>query len=245
MEIKSKSHLKEAYNKCEEGVRNYFEHIPRLLDDFPMEVCLAYVFSRLERGQLMAIYCGMVKLHKVDSELARTAVEASDIDRKIFLGLYKRIFTFKLSASAQDHLEVVAKNPKLKKSLEKMVKIRDLEKRLEKVEKVVAKIRDLEDLLEVVNKIRDLEECLEKVAEIRDLVIHGKPATDDQIRNSIAYAIKFAEEVNKQLDEKHQLKPFGDLRGFAGRLKKYDERTSKFVLKGMGLEIKEKNKTTT
>lgn len=183
IQVKSKSHLKKAYDECSKEVQDYFKYIPRLLDDFPMEVCLAYVFSRLELGQRMALYCGVVKIHKVDSELARTAVENEHMGRDTFVKFYKTIFDFKLSKSAHDHLENAAK--------------------------------------------------------IRNMIMHGKKTTDDNIRNAIAEAIKFAEEVNKQLyeNEKSQLKPFGNLRGFAGRLQKHDKGTSRFVLKGMGFEI--------
>ena len=47
-QVKSKPRLRKEYDECSQEVRNYFEHIPMLLDEFPMDVCLAYVFSRLE-----------------------------------------------------------------------------------------------------------------------------------------------------------------------------------------------------
>ena len=150
-----------------------------------MEVCLAYVFSRLELGQNMALYCGAVKIHRVDSELSRKAVEKQHMDRDIFVKLYKTVFNLDLPNAAREDLKEAAK--------------------------------------------------------IRNMIMHGKTATDDQIRNAIACVLKYVEEVNKQLHEKYQLKPFvDDLRGFSGRLKKLDRSTSRFVLMGMGFLKSEK-----
>ena len=179
-QVKSKPRLKQAHNECSQEVQNYFEHIPKLLDEFPMEVCLAYVFSRLELGQKMALYCGAVKIHRVDSGLARKAVERQHMTRKRFVEFYKTVFNLDLPNAAQEDL-----------------------KRTEKT---------------------------------RDSIMHGKMETGNDIRNSIACVLKYAEEVNKQLYEKYQLKPFGDLRGFAGRSRKLNKSTSQLVLMGMGFQ---------
>jgi hypothetical protein len=39
-EIKSKPGLVKAFKACSEDVQAYFSHIPKLLDDFQMDVCL-------------------------------------------------------------------------------------------------------------------------------------------------------------------------------------------------------------
>ena len=78
---------------------------------------------------------------------------------------------------------------------------------------------------------------LKSAEKTRDVVMHGKGASDDQIRNAIARALEYAEEINKQLHRKHGLKPYGNLKGFAGRSKKLDKRTSRFLLKGLGFQI--------
>ena len=176
--IKTKAGLKKAYETCPQEVREYFEQVPKLLDDFPMDVCLAYVFSRLELGQNMALYCGAVKLHKVNSELAKNAVERQYMSRKKFIEFYKTIFAL-----------------------------------------------DLPDI------VRKDSERMEKT---RDRIMHGKKANDDEIRNAIACVLHYAKEVNKQLDAKYQLKPFGKLQGFAGGSKQLNKSTSRFVLLGMG-----------
>jgi len=179
--IKSKPGLKKAYNSCSKEVREYFEHISELLDDFPMDVCLAYVFARLELGQNMALYCGAVRIHRVNAEVARNAVGTHHMTRENFVALYKTVFDLDLPSDAHADL----------KSAEKT----------------------------------------------RDMIMHGKGANDDTIRNAIARVLEYAEEINKKLHAKYGLKPYGSLQGFAGKSKKLDKRTSRFLLKGMGFAI--------
>lgn len=179
--IKSKNGLKKAYESSPAEVRDYFQHLPKLLQDYPLDVCLAYAFSRLELGQNMALYCGVVRIHKVNTELARNAVGAHHLTRKSFVTLYKTVFDIDLPKTAHADL---------------------------------------------------------KSAEgTRDSIMHGKRASDDNVRNAIARVLEYATEINQQLSKKHGLKPFGNLKGFAGRAKKLDKRTSRFVLKGMGFTI--------
>jgi hypothetical protein len=179
--IKSKKGLKKAYAARSHEVRDYFEHLPKLLDDFPMDVCLAYVFSRLELGQNMALYCGSVRIHKVNAEVAKNAVGTHHMTREGFIELYKTVFDCDLP--------------------------------------------------------KDAHTDLKSAENTRDMIMHGKGASDDKIRNAIARALEYAEEINKQLDGKHGLKPYGNLKGFAGKSQKLDKRTSRFLLKGLGFSI--------
>lgn len=180
-QIKSKPGLKKAYGDCSQEVRDYFTHLPKLLDDFPMDVCLAYAFARLELGQNLALYCGVVKIHKVNADVAKSVIGTHHMTREGFIELYKTVFDLDLPKAAHADL----------KSAEKT----------------------------------------------RDNVMHGKSTGDDKIRNAIARVLEYAEEINKQLHAKHGLKPYGSIKGFAGRAKKLDKRTSRFLLKGMGFAI--------
>lgn len=104
-DIKSKPGLKNAFAACSEEVRGYFEHIPKLLDDFPMQVCLAYAFFRLELGQNMALYAGAVKQHKVNVDVAWNAVGTQHMTREGFLTLYKNVYGLDLPKAAHDDLK--------------------------------------------------------------------------------------------------------------------------------------------
>ena len=180
--IKSKNGLKKAYKNCSKEVREYFRHIPKLLNSYPMDVCLAYVFSRLELGQNMALYCGIVSIHRANSEMSKNVISTHHMTRESFVELYETVFGFELPKTAH----------------------------------------------------KDLKEA-EKT---RDAIMHGKKATDDTIRNAIARVLEYAEEINRQLDKECGLRPFGKLQGFSGRAKKLDKRTTRFMLKGMGFNIK-------
>ena len=57
-------------------VQVYFEPVGQLIEYYPWEVSLSYLFAKLERAHLMSIYCGVVKLHRADAALARKAVDA-------------------------------------------------------------------------------------------------------------------------------------------------------------------------
>ena len=71
--------------------RDYFKHFPKLAEEFPWDVSLAYTFSRVELAHNMAIYCGAVKLHRADGQLARTAVQLHHMTRTGFLELFTTI----------------------------------------------------------------------------------------------------------------------------------------------------------
>lgn len=181
-EIKSKPGLMKAYDTSSEDVKEYFEYLPKLLDEFPMEVCLAYAFARLELGQNMALYCGAVKVHRANTDLARTAVSSHHMTREGYVRLYKTVFGFGPPKTAH----------------------------------------------------RDL-----KTAEsTRDDVMHGKKPGEDRIRNAVARVLEYAEAVNRQLLTKHGLNPFGSLTGFSGRATKLDKGTTRFLLKGMGFDLR-------
>ena len=176
--IKSKTGLKKLFKSCSPEVRDYFRHVPKLLDGFPMEVCLAYAFSRMELGQITALYCGVVKVYRANATVARGVIGTQTMDRSKFVGLYSTVFGVDLPKTAHTDLK--------------------------------------------------------SAAETRNRMMHGKSTTDNQVRNAIARVLEYAEEVNKQLNKEHGLKPYGKLKGFAGRAAKLDMRTTRFLLKGMG-----------
>ena len=80
------------FNKLPDEVKHYFEHFSSLAQNYPWDVVIAYLFSRVELAQNMTIYCGIVKCHKVDSEIAKNAVNSQHMTRQGFKDLYKSIF---------------------------------------------------------------------------------------------------------------------------------------------------------
>lgn len=180
-QIKTKKGLLKAYNGAPQRVRDHFEHLPALLERFPLSVVLAYAFAQLELAQNMALYCGVVKLYRANAGLARSAVTAHHMTRGGFSALYKVVFQFDPPKGA---------------------------------------------VAEITNAERT-----------RDDVMHGKTVSDQRTRNAIASVLAYSVAMNEQLKNEHGMEPFGNLKGFSGRAKKLDAKTTRFMLKGMGLSL--------
>ncbi len=94
-----------AFNEMPERIQKYFPHVPKLVEDYPLDVCLAYQFSRLELAHTMAIYCGVVKLHRVFPELVWTAVEKHHMSRPGFQELYKTVYGNIITKPVRDFID--------------------------------------------------------------------------------------------------------------------------------------------
>lgn len=88
----NKAQLKVKLESSPAQVRRYFSELPGLLDSFSLDVALAYVFARVELAHNMALYCGVVKLHSANSEVARSTIEAFHVTRDGFLEKFKMVF---------------------------------------------------------------------------------------------------------------------------------------------------------
>ena len=82
----------------------YFEHFPALAKEFPWDVTIGYLFSLVEMAHNMSIYCGVVKLHKVNASLASTAMDKRHITRADFRDFYATVFGQKLSEQTVDKI---------------------------------------------------------------------------------------------------------------------------------------------
>lgn len=90
--IKSKPGLLKLYASQPEPVKKYFVHLPRLIEDFPLDVALAYVFSQLEMAHVMALYCGATKLHRCDKDVTRQAIRTHHMTRGEFRRRFEDIY---------------------------------------------------------------------------------------------------------------------------------------------------------
>ena len=112
-EVKSIVGLRRCYHRSPTEVRTYFSHLPKLIDEFPFDVALAYVFAQVELAQNMTLYCGAVKLHRCDATLARNAINTHFMTRKGFREQFEVIFA-------------TAIPDKISKDLRSAEKVRDL-----------------------------------------------------------------------------------------------------------------------
>lgn len=90
---------------------------------------------------------------------------------------------------------------------------------------------------------RSLLDSVQTAERARDKLIHGKAATDADLRNGISNALKYVAGLGKYVEGKTQKNPFGDLRGLAGKSLLMEPVPSYWLLKGMGF-YNEKNSNT-
>jgi len=100
--IRSMRGLEVFYQGLPQEVQDYYKHLPALLDNFDYNVGLSYVFSLLEKGQHLALYCSIVKLHRTNKVLTRNALEEHHFIRRSYQEMYKRILGKSIPADAQD-----------------------------------------------------------------------------------------------------------------------------------------------
>jgi hypothetical protein len=81
-------------------IQPHFEHLAGLLQsEFPLEVCLAYLFFRVELAHRDTLYCGVVKLHHADSSMTRGIIQKQHLTREDFQRLFASLFGQPLKAS--------------------------------------------------------------------------------------------------------------------------------------------------
>jgi hypothetical protein len=83
-------------------------------------------------------------------------------------------------------------------------------------------------------------EIIKPAEKTRDKLMHGKDVAEAEVRGAIARVIQYSKAINDLMDSKNiHFHPFSaDLRGFAGRCESLEKATSRWILKGMGFEIR-------
>ena len=102
---KSRPGVRNRFLEAPEEIQWYFEPAAELIDGYPWEVPLAYLFARLERAHIMTLYCGVVKLHRVDSELAAGAVDRFENRQQDFRALFENVLGRKFPRSLINKLK--------------------------------------------------------------------------------------------------------------------------------------------
>ncbi len=89
---KSYKGVLKRFKAARKNVQDYFVAVEDLINQYSYEIALAYLFSQIEKAQNMAIYCGLVKLHEINTNLASSAVENEHMTRPFFREMYERVF---------------------------------------------------------------------------------------------------------------------------------------------------------
>jgi len=91
-ETKSRRGVLDRFEQSSSEVREYFEHLPGLMQNFPWDISLSYMFSRVELAHNMALYCGVVKVHRANAHIARSAIESYHMTREDFKHKFGAVF---------------------------------------------------------------------------------------------------------------------------------------------------------
>jgi AraC-like DNA-binding protein len=80
------------YNNTSKEVQAYFANVPTLIEQFDWEVPLGFMFTRVEKAHNTMLYCGAVKRHRANTEVARNFVDRHHMTRREFRRLFKNVF---------------------------------------------------------------------------------------------------------------------------------------------------------
>jgi len=80
------------YKGSSKEIQKYFEYLPSLIEKFPLEISLSYLFARVELAQNMMLYCGAVKLHKTHNDPTWNIVMSQHMTREQFKTLFEAVF---------------------------------------------------------------------------------------------------------------------------------------------------------
>ena len=178
---KSRKGVVQQYKQCSRDVRDYLEHLPDLADDFPLDVALSYMFARVEQAHLDSLYCGVVKLHEAQKDVASQTILSQHMTRESFAQFFKAIFGKDVPPRTADRLNEAYK--------------------------------------------------------VRNKVLHGKLASEADMRKAVGRLLEYAEEFNGFVESAAGFRPLGDLRGFKGRAESLPKSTTRWLLKGMGFRV--------
>lgn len=72
--------------------QNYFGEFERLVEaKFSWDVVISYLFAKVETAQTALIHAAVVKIHKVDTRVARGAIDRFHMTRETFRAIYRTV----------------------------------------------------------------------------------------------------------------------------------------------------------
>ena len=97
--------LTDQFDSCPEEIRAYFSDLPRLLDSFPLDVSISYLFSQIERAHNATLCAGAVKVHKANRNVARAVVGAQHMTTEGFQEQFETVFDKPIPDEVKQELE--------------------------------------------------------------------------------------------------------------------------------------------
>jgi len=95
----------EKFDSCPEEIQAYLSDLPGLLDGFPLDVSIGYLFTQIERAHNATLYQGAVKVHKANRNVARAAVGTQHMTREGFQEQFETVFGQPIPEEVAQELE--------------------------------------------------------------------------------------------------------------------------------------------
>ena len=95
----------DQFDSCPEEIQAYLSDLPRLLDSFPLDVSISYLFAQIERAHNATLCYGAVKVHKANRNVARAAVGAQHLTREGFQEQFETVFGKPIPDEVKQELE--------------------------------------------------------------------------------------------------------------------------------------------
>lgn len=103
----TKATIKNRFNTLSAEVKTYFVHTPKLIDSFPPDVCLAYLFSGIRAVHRRAFYLGIVRKYNTDRDLTFELVDLRTFQLSEFSHEFEKVFGHHFATETIEHLEQV------------------------------------------------------------------------------------------------------------------------------------------
>ncbi|MDE0003290.1 MAG: hypothetical protein OXQ29_11400 [Rhodospirillaceae bacterium] len=78
-------------NDSTDEIKGYFDPVPELIECYPWEVSIGYMFTRVEQAHNHLLRGAAVKIHGVNNSTATRFVDRQHMTRKEFSRLYKNV----------------------------------------------------------------------------------------------------------------------------------------------------------
>jgi len=101
----TKATIRNIFTGLSPDVKSYFLYTPDLIDGFPPEVCLAYLFSGIRAIHRRAFYLGIVRKFNTDREITFEMVDRHTFQLHEFTTEFERIFGLKFDAITAERLK--------------------------------------------------------------------------------------------------------------------------------------------
>ena len=90
--VKNYKQVIAEYHGSSAPIQSYFYYLVELIEEYPWEVSLSYISSKIEDAKRIALYFGLVRLHDTAAVETRKYIRELHLSRSDFLSLFQTIY---------------------------------------------------------------------------------------------------------------------------------------------------------